>query len=153
MGIFECKDSFYGFDMRKIGGLRKVAGQQLFLKLVIGAGAPSRFEHAWERKALSLAQFLTDVPMLLWRLVDPRQHLAPSALAGGEPFDAGELMRTTHAREHHLFGGRLETGSLGLRERVVTRLLHVPAGDHREWATAVAWATAIARTLTNDRAA
>ena len=71
---------------------------------------------------------------------------------GTEPFDAGELIRVTGAREHHLFGGRLEKSSLGLRERAFTRLLHVPAGDHREWAAAAAWATAIARTLVEERA-
>ncbi len=67
--------------------------------------------------------------------------------AGGEPFDAGELVRLTGAREHHLFGGRLDTGSLGLRERAFTRLLRVPGGDYREWAAGAAWASAIARTL------
>jgi menaquinone-dependent protoporphyrinogen oxidase len=73
--------------------------------------------------------------------------------AGAEPFDADELVHATGAREHHLFGGRLETSSLGLRERMLTRLLHVPAGDYRDWATAAAWATAIARTLADERAA
>ena len=70
-----------------------------------------------------------------------------------EPFDADELARLTGAREHHLFGGRLLTSSLGFRERAFARLLHVPAGDHREWAAAAAWATAIARTLVDEQAA
>jgi menaquinone-dependent protoporphyrinogen oxidase len=73
--------------------------------------------------------------------------------AGTEPFDAEELMRATGAREHHLFGGRLDTGTLGLRERVFRRMLHVPAGDYREWAAVAAWGTAIARTLAEERAA
>lgn len=72
---------------------------------------------------------------------------------GGDPFDADPLMRQTRAREHHLFGGRLLTSSLGLRERAFARMLHVPAGDYREWAAAAAWATAIARTLIDERAA
>jgi menaquinone-dependent protoporphyrinogen oxidase len=72
-------------------------------------------------------------------------------LGGTEPFDAGELVRRTGAREHHLFGGRLLTSSLGLRERAFTKLLHVPAGDHREWAVAAAWATAITRTLADEQ--
>ena len=70
---------------------------------------------------------------------------------GTEPFDAAELVRVTGAREHHLFGGRLEKSSLGLRERAFTRMLRVPAGDYREWAAAAAWATAIARTLANEQ--
>jgi menaquinone-dependent protoporphyrinogen oxidase len=73
--------------------------------------------------------------------------------AGAEPFDADELVRTTGAREHHLFGGRLLMSSLGFRERAFARLLHVPAGDHREWAAAATWATAIARTLVDEQAA
>lgn len=72
--------------------------------------------------------------------------------AGAEPFDAEKLLRVTRAREHHLFGGRLEQSALGLRERVFTRLLHVPDGDYREWAAAAAWATAIARTFADERA-
>jgi menaquinone-dependent protoporphyrinogen oxidase len=74
-------------------------------------------------------------------------------LAGAAPFDAEELLRRTGAREHHLFGGRLAKEQLGLRERAVAGLLHVPEGDDREWAAAAAWATAIARTLADERAA
>jgi menaquinone-dependent protoporphyrinogen oxidase len=73
--------------------------------------------------------------------------------AGADPFDADELVRRTGARDHHLFGGRLLKSSLGLRERAFTGLLHVPDGDHREWAAAAAWATAIARTLADELAA
>lgn len=64
---------------------------------------------------------------------------------GAEPFDADDLMRETGAKEHHLFGGRLETASLGLRERMFARMLQVESGDYREWPAAAAWATAIAR--------
>ena len=53
----------------------------------------------------------------------------------------------------HLFGGRLVKSSLNLRERAFAGLLHVPEGDYREWAAAAAWATAIARTLADQRAA
>jgi len=72
---------------------------------------------------------------------------------GVEPFDAKELAERTHARDHHLFGGRLVKSSLGLRERAFASLLHVPDGDDREWAAAAAWATAIARTLADEQAA
>jgi menaquinone-dependent protoporphyrinogen oxidase len=72
---------------------------------------------------------------------------------GAEPFDAAALVRETRARDHHLFGGRLDKRSLGLRERAFARLLHVEDGDYREWAAAAAWATAIARTMRDERAA
>lgn len=72
---------------------------------------------------------------------------------GAEPFDAAALVRETGARDHHLFGGRLVKRTLGLRERAFARLLRVEDGDYREWATAAAWATAIARTMANEQAA
>jgi menaquinone-dependent protoporphyrinogen oxidase len=77
----------------------------------------------------------------------------PVGSYAAEPFDAAGLVQVTGAREHHLFGGRLLESSLGLRERAFTRLLHVPAGDDRDWAAAAAWATAIARTLAEEQAA
>ena len=55
----------------------------------------------------------------------------------------GDSVRRTGARDHHLFGGRLLKSSLGLRERAFAGLLHVPDGDHREWAAAEAWATGV----------
>jgi menaquinone-dependent protoporphyrinogen oxidase len=70
-----------------------------------------------------------------------------------EPFEIDELVRRTQAREHHLFGGRLRKRSLGLRERALAGLLHAREGDEREWAAAVAWATAIARSLGDEQAA
>jgi menaquinone-dependent protoporphyrinogen oxidase len=62
-------------------------------------------------------------------------------------FDPAELLAATHAREHHLFGGRLERSSLCLHERLLARLVHVPYGDFRDWAVAAAWATAISDAL------
>jgi menaquinone-dependent protoporphyrinogen oxidase len=76
----------------------------------------------------------------------PMGRRPPGATHGDAQFP-----HTTQARGHHLFGGRLVTSSLGLRERAFARLLHVPAGDFREWAAAAAWATAIARTLADEQ--
>jgi menaquinone-dependent protoporphyrinogen oxidase len=69
--------------------------------------------------------------------------------ASADPFDPSELMAQTQARDHCLIGGRLDSNLLGLRERAVVKLVHAEDGDHREWDTVAAWATAIARTL-ND---
>jgi menaquinone-dependent protoporphyrinogen oxidase len=71
---------------------------------------------------------------------------------GSDEFDATELVQATGALEHHLFGGRLDRASLGPCERAIALLVHARDGDHRDWTTATAWATAIARTLT-ERAA
>lgn len=67
-------------------------------------------------------------------------------------FDGSALVAATGARDHHLFGGRLVRASLGPGERVIARLVRARDGDHRDWATATAWATAIARTLTEQAA-
>jgi menaquinone-dependent protoporphyrinogen oxidase len=68
-------------------------------------------------------------------------------------FDASQLVGATGAREHHLFGGRLIRALLRRRERAITAVLHAPEGDYREWAVVTAWATAIARTITDELAA
>lgn len=70
-------------------------------------------------------------------------------LAATDPFDPRGLLELTGARDHCLVGGRLDSNLLGLRERAVVKLVHAPDGDHREWDTVAAWATAIARSL-ND---
>jgi menaquinone-dependent protoporphyrinogen oxidase len=58
-----------------------------------------------------------------------------------------ELVELTGARDHHVFGGRLDSSTLGLRERMLARVLHLHDGDSREWEAAVAWGTAIGRVL------
>jgi menaquinone-dependent protoporphyrinogen oxidase len=65
-------------------------------------------------------------------------------------FDCSAVVEATRAREHYLFGGRLDKARLGLLERVATRVVHAPSGDYREWDAAAAWATAIARVLADE---
>jgi menaquinone-dependent protoporphyrinogen oxidase len=75
----------------------------------------------------------------------------PGSRASGDPSEAPRenhrLLELTGARDHHVFGGRLDSSQLGLGERLVARLARVPEGDFREWEAVVAWATAIGRTL------
>lgn len=63
------------------------------------------------------------------------------------PFGGESLLTETEARDHHLFGGKLERSGLSVGERFVARMLRVPAQDDRDWAIVAAWATAIARSL------
>jgi menaquinone-dependent protoporphyrinogen oxidase len=67
--------------------------------------------------------------------------------AASDEFDITAIAAATRAREHRLFGGRLDKEELGLMERALTGALHVPGGDYREWDAVAAWATAIARTI------
>jgi menaquinone-dependent protoporphyrinogen oxidase len=70
---------------------------------------------------------------------------------GAKAFDAAPLVAGTNARDHHLFGGKLDRRTLSLRERLLARLVHAQEGDHREWAIATAWATAISYSLAGHR--
>lgn len=63
------------------------------------------------------------------------------------PFDASELLAATHARDHHLFGGKLDRRSLDVLERLIARVVRPHEGDYRDWAIAAAWATGISRSL------
>lgn len=71
----------------------------------------------------------------------------PIAGTPATPFDASELVAATHARDHHLFGGRLDRRSLTVIERMIARIARTQEGDYRDWAIAAAWATAISRSL------
>ena len=75
---------------------------------------------------------------------------SPRTLRPTSAFDVADLVKTTRAREHHLFGGKLDKHDLGLAERALAGALRVPGGDYREWDAVAAWATAIARALRSE---
>lgn len=77
----------------------------------------------------------------------------PVGVDRSEPFDARDLVAAVGARDHHLFGGKLDRSSLGLRERLLAGVVRARDGDHRDWAIAAAWATAISRGLASRHAA
>ena len=79
--------------------------------------------------------------------------IAEPGANGADRFDATRLVATTHARDHHLFGGKLDRTALSTRERVVARLVRSQDGDHRDMPVAAAWATAISRAVTTARSA
>jgi menaquinone-dependent protoporphyrinogen oxidase len=63
------------------------------------------------------------------------------------------LVEATHAREHKLFPGKLDTSELGLMERAAVRGAHASEGDHRDWQAIDEWAAGIARELGSIRSA
>lgn len=75
---------------------------------------------------------------------DPPVADDPNALRAGL---AERLVETTHARDHRLFAGKLDTRKLGLLEKAAVRGAHAPEGDHRDWQTIDEWAAAIAHEL------
>jgi menaquinone-dependent protoporphyrinogen oxidase len=68
----------------------------------------------------------------------------PDALRAGL---ADRLVELTHAREHKLFGGKLDSSKLGLLEKAAVRGAHASDGDYRDWQAVDAWADAIAHEL------
>jgi menaquinone-dependent protoporphyrinogen oxidase len=78
---------------------------------------------------------------------------SPPHPAASESFDGTGLAQTTQAREHRVFGGRLDKKQLALTERALAGALRVPGGDYREWDAVAAWATAIARVVSAEQAA
>ena len=72
----------------------------------------------------------------------------PNALRAGL---AERLIEVTHAREHKLFAGKLDTSTLGLLEKAAVRGAHASEGDHRDWQAIDDWAAAIAHELERNR--
>ena len=61
------------------------------------------------------------------------------------------LVETTHAREHKLFAGKLDSSKLGLLERAAVRGAHASEGDYRDWDEVERWAAEIAAELSAER--
>jgi menaquinone-dependent protoporphyrinogen oxidase len=75
---------------------------------------------------------------------DPPVGDDPKALRTGL---AERLLETTHAREHKLFGGKLDNSTLGPVERLPVKMARGREGDWRDWAAVDEWAAAIAHEL------
>ncbi|HET9114458.1 MAG TPA: flavodoxin domain-containing protein [Gaiellaceae bacterium] len=75
---------------------------------------------------------------------DPPVADDPNAL---RPSLAETLVSATHAREHKLFAGKLDSSRLGLAERLPVRMARGREGDWRDWHEVDEWAGAIAREL------
>jgi menaquinone-dependent protoporphyrinogen oxidase len=68
---------------------------------------------------------------------------------GDPPVPAGvaALKELIHPRDHRVFSGRLESGDLGLGEKLIVKAVRAPFGDFRDWPAIEAWATEIAAAL------
>jgi menaquinone-dependent protoporphyrinogen oxidase len=75
---------------------------------------------------------------------DPPVADDPNAL---RPSLAETLVSVTHAREHKLFAGKLDTSRLSLPERLPVRMARGREGDWRDWEDVDEWARAIADEL------
>jgi menaquinone-dependent protoporphyrinogen oxidase len=65
-----------------------------------------------------------------------------------EPADVSDIVKTTNARGHRVFAGRLDRHRLGFAEKAMMMALRVQDGDFREWDAIDAWGGQIADELT-----
>lgn len=69
----------------------------------------------------------------------------------GEPADAAPIVTRLGARDHRVFGGRLDRTKLRLSERAIVALVRAPDGDYRPWDEVRAWSAEIAHALVTSR--
>ena len=87
----------------------------------------------------------------------PTWLFASGSITGDPPVDddpdaigssaVEKLVASTHAREHKLFAGKLESKRLSLAERVPVRMARGREGDWRDWHAVDEWAGAIAHDI------
>jgi menaquinone-dependent protoporphyrinogen oxidase len=75
---------------------------------------------------------------------DPPVSDDPNAI---RPSLVEKLVASTHAREHKLFAGKLDSSTLSLPERLPVRMARGREGDWRDWHEVDEWAADIAREL------
>jgi menaquinone-dependent protoporphyrinogen oxidase len=63
------------------------------------------------------------------------------------PVEVRPMLEQSGAREHRLFGGRLDRRALGFAEKAIVRLVGAAEGDFRPWDEIETWADGIAASL------
>ena len=89
------------------------------------------------------ASQMRTMPVWLFSTGPIGDPLKPDAL----PVDVAPMLEQSHAREHRLFGGRLDRRDLGIAERTMVRIVGAADGDYRPWAEIAEWAEEIAGVL------
>ena len=65
----------------------------------------------------------------------------------GDPGQIPGLIEQTQARGHRVFTGKLDRAELRFGERMITKMVHAPEGDFRDWDAIRSWAREIAADL------
>jgi menaquinone-dependent protoporphyrinogen oxidase len=71
----------------------------------------------------------------------------PDAAEGSDAAAGNAIAEALDAREHRLFGGKLDKSKLNWCEKVAVRCAHAHDGDYRDWTAIDDWAATIAREL------
>ena len=67
-----------------------------------------------------------------------------------DPVDAAPLIEIIAARDHQVFGGKLDKSRLNFGERALVTALRAPEGDYRDWDEIRTWALGISDALEAD---
>jgi menaquinone-dependent protoporphyrinogen oxidase len=140
-------------DVRDAADVDDVSGYDAF---VIGSAA---YIGHWRKEALELARRLE--PEIAGRPVwlyssgplgdSPTDAEGHDQRESAEPRDLPDLMSQLQPRDHRVFFGALDPGSLTLPEKAMRTLPAgkqlLPEGDFRDWEDIEAWATGIASEL------
>ncbi len=64
-----------------------------------------------------------------------------------EPVDVAEIVEATKARDHRVFAGKVDKGTLGFAEKAIMLAVRAAEGDFRNWEAIREWARGIAAEL------
>ena len=64
--------------------------------------------------------------------------------------DVNGILEATRARDHRVFFGKLDKGTLGFAEKAIVLALRVAEGDFRDWDAIRGWARQIAAVLHSE---
>lgn len=83
----------------------------------------------------------------------PETWLFSSGLIGDprtppeDPADLADMFDATEAREHRIFGGKIDKSELGIAEKAILIAVGAHEGDLRDWDEITAWSRDIAERL------
>jgi menaquinone-dependent protoporphyrinogen oxidase len=101
----------------------------------------------WLKPAKELIDSMTpafgDMPVWLFSSGPVGDPLKPDE----EPVDVADIVKTTNARGHRVFAGKLVRKQLSFPERAIVAAFRVADGDFRDWTAIEAWASEIADAL------
>jgi menaquinone-dependent protoporphyrinogen oxidase len=105
--------------------------------------------------ALYFGQWRPDAVGFVRRFTEPLSTIPVWAFSSGQvghhavdqPANIHHHMTLAHAKEHRLFGGRIDDEKLDMVEKILVKNVNVAERDERDWTEIRAWAKSIAASL------
>jgi len=106
----------------------------------------SRYDAVVLGSAIYMGKWLPDALRVAEQCDGRQPWLFSSGPIAGAPVAPPPDVRVA-ARDHRVFGGKLDRGSLSFAERAITRFVKAPDGDYRDFAAVAAYADTIAQSI------